>query len=1713
MKHNYNLLICFNALPQAFNTFLSKQKTHSFSLFVFIFTLLGFSNAFGQSPFIDNNVAAPNSFTVPAGVTSITIELWGGGGAGGGSSTNDLGGSGGGSGGYTTRTYTGLLGGEVINYTLGAGGTGTSTTGNPGGNSTLTFNTFTLTANGGGGGGANIGLVGAGGTASGGTTNTIGNTGLLGTTSGGNGGNAPSAGGTGGTGGLNSVGGTGNAPGGGGGGGERTGGGSNGGAGGSGGIKITFTCPSNTPSAGSNQNLTSCATSTTLAGSAIPSGMTGTWTVISGTATITTPNSPTSTVTGLALPATNGGTATATLRWTINNGICGSSFSDVTITTSRGPGCYIYCTAGGTTNTVGHISNVTFNTINRNSTFDGYINTGLTTNVFKGLSYNLSVSKDIASSFSTFTQVWIDFNNDGDFADAGEIVMPSLSTTVAGVSTRTLSVTIPAGATNGITRMRVMMKYNAAPSADGCDTGTIYMDVEDYYVNILTLSPCTTPTAQPTALNLTPAGTSITGSFTAASPVSDSYLVVISTLATPPSAPVNGTSYAIGSSLASGYIVVDNDTNTTFTAGGLNNNTTYYFYIFSFNGLCSGGPLYNTTSPLIGNTTTTGVVPTYCSGVNPSSSTGAVYISTIRSVGTINDVSNVTGYSAGGYGNFSGTTIATQVAGSGINLEIILAGTYSNPPCNGSSSQFIKTWVDWNKDGDFDDAGEEVYMSGTPTTPIATAIDNIYGFIVPPGTFPGNYRMRIRTRAFCDASLITSCGALPTGETEDYTIAIIEDCPSKILTVTNGSACGPTNTVTLNATKTASATGFRWYANLTGGAPLATTATGTWTTPSISVTTTYYVTAYDGVCETIHRTPVVATILPTTNITVTPSVPEVCGEGNVVQISATGDFVTETLLLQNFESGMAPFTVTTPVNTNGGADTPWNVKTSVYVPSATTVWRPALNSGAVGTTGNKFAFTTSDYQSSNIQTIMTSPVINASLYTSLTLTFDQMYGAFSGDTAIIQAFNGATWTTIATYTGTDIGTPSVFTRMPAINLSAYAGNPNLQIRFVYTAQWDDGWAVDNIKVEGIRPLNTTFTWTGGTVNAFVDAALTTPYVSQSVTTVYVVPTAMQLAAPSWSFTANATLGNGCPVSQLITINNKTKLWKGTSDNNWYNPNNWEPVGVPDANTCVFIYPGSPAANTSNINIAANDAFARTLTVRPSGVLNIHPGNDLTVTDAVTVDAGGTFNIENSGSLIQVNNVANTGNILMKRNVNVRKLDYVYWSSPVANYGLSNISTTSYRYKWIPTIAGNVNGYGNWTTANETMVLGKGYIVRGPNSYTTTLQNYTANFTGVPNNGIINMPISRGTYNGIDYSTGVSTTLATRDDDNWNLIGNPYPSAVNANTFLATNTNIAGFIKYWTHGTTPSTAISDPFYNNYVQNYTVADYVTYNATGANPALGSGNIAAGQGFFVLMNHTSAATTENVVFNNSMRRNDYRNDLFFRTTDSAAGDENEEKHRIWLNLISPSSTSSTTLLGYVTGATNSIDRMYDAPALGVKTNFELYSIENVDKLNIQGRALPFNNEDRIPLGITISQNGIHTIGISTVDGLFESADQAIFLEDNLLGITHDLRSAPYSFTATIGTNENRFVLKFNNETLGSEDFNSDSVTVFTNDFININAANQTIKSVKVFDLLGKVIGNFNNVDATTFTSKNIAKTQTALLVEVTLENGNTKTYKVIY
>lgn len=1135
--------------------------------------------------------------------------------------------------------------------------------------------------------------------------------------------------------------------------------------------------------------------------------------------------------------------------------------------------------------------------------------------------------------------------------------------------------------------------------------------------------------------------------------------------------------------------------------------TQYYIYIAE-----------NTSGDLgTGNFTisrTCNITPTYCTPSVGSGFESLVYFNNISFVGTLNDVSNSSTYTTTptrGYQNFTSlSNIAKQAQGEGVNISMQM-----------SSRGYVKAWVDWNSDGDFVDTNETVYN----TAGIAT-YSTTFGFIIPANQALGNYRIRIRVNKDDNTypydtnaiSTFDSCQNINYyGETEDYIFTVVASCSAIITSVTDGVNCGA-GPVTLNAVASGSPTQYKWYANETGGTAIATTTTGTWTTPSLSTTTTYWVSAYNG-CESLERKKVIANINPIATISFTPSVPEICGENQVLSLTASGDVQQNYLINENFELGLGTLTNQNIISNTSAINTitQWQTKSSTFVP-AQQVWFPAIASGM---SGNKFAMSTSDVGSYTTHNALISQNVNTNTFLNLTLSFNIFYSRYYVDnanptldyvTVDVSTDGGTTWIEIDKYLS-DIGYGTRFTKK-TYNLNSYINNSNFKVRIQYYGAWCDGLAIDDFQLYGNTPLNTAFNWSSSTtVNAYQDVTCTTPYVAGTpVATVYVKPSLAQLEEQSFSFTATATLSNGCNVSQNISIDNKSKIWKGGTNGDWNNPNNWLPIGVPDASTCVII----PSATNNSRIIGTNyNAFAKTVQVKSTGNLQLEPKNTITVTDWVEVSPGGMFDIQNGASLIQINNVANIGNIEMKRNVNIKKLDYVYWSTPVANFSLNAVSpgTTNYKYKWTPTISSNTNGWGNWAGANETMVIGKGYIVRGPDSFNNTLQNFTANFVGVPNNGNINMQISRGVYNGANYATGVSGTAATKDDDNWNLIGNPYPSAVNADSFLTTNTNIAGFIKLWSHGTAPSAINTDPFYNNFAMNYSVADYVTYNLMGAITPGFDGNIAAGQGFFVLMNHTSTATTENIVFNNTMRNNGYRNDLFYKNS-TANSTIVEEKNRIWLDLISPSNSASRTLVGYATNATNATDRLYDAPALGVKSNFELYSLESSNQLSIQGRSLPFNTDDQVALGVTIPQNGVYTIAIASADGLFSDANQNIFLKDNTLGITHDLRIAPYSFTATTGTDENRFLLTYTNSALGNDDFeNNNSITVFTNENINIESSIENIKSVQIFDLLGREIININDINNNSFIAQNVKPTQNALLVKVMLENGYTKTYKIIY
>jgi hypothetical protein len=765
---------------------------------------------------------------------------------------------------------------------------------------------------------------------------------------------------------------------------------------------------------------------------------------------------------------------------------------------------------------------------------------------------------------------------------------------------------------------------------------------------------------------------------------------------------------------------------------------------------------------------------------------------------------------------------------------------------------------------------------------------------------------------------------------------------------------------------------------------------------------------------------------------------------------------------------------------------------------------------------------------------LSSPAIPIAGYTNLQLSFKQDLWQFGTDFTIYleSSLNGTTWTPQYTYAN-----PPDLTETTNVDISALDGNNTLYLRFRFTGDSFDlfRWSIDDIMVTGdAPPILPQIAWTP--VNGlYTDSGLTTPYIMGDFTdTVY--------AAPNGSVTYTATDQNNCTTN--VTVTRNRKVWTGAVSNNWYDDNNWFPIGRPTINNCVVV-PDVSSGSTNTPNLLFSDTgsiplppttpgFARNLTVEPNGVLNIQSQSNLLVEEWINVDADGTLIIYSGGNLVQTSDAFttadNTGQILMQRQVSsIGNLDYVYWSSPVEGFDVENISrdtNPNLIWQWLPTqpTGGGVGHHGDWINpiANEIMTVGEGYIVRGLSNTTTTLPLGTTQFEGRPNNGIIQVPITRGTWYPSDGNyTGDNGTIngTTPNDDNWNLIGNPYPSAISYTEFIssANNPYIDGTIYFWTHQNAPS-AIPDPFYGDFVYNYDPADYIDQNYTGTNPPSFNGSIPSGQSFFVLMLDTAplTTTTRTVTFNNDMRFDSsflaYENTNFYRNSSQERFNE-IERHRIWLDLISSTDNAISILIGYIEGATNERDRLYDGMRFP-GTSMSFYSMIHNENMSIQGRSLPFVETDLVPLGIELPAAGNYSIAINSLDGLFEDENQDIYLEDTYLDFIHDLRVSPYSFNSEAGEFNDRFILRYTNQSLGLEEFDSSAAITISapgNNYIKVTASN-TIKSISIYDVLGRTLYLNNSINELEFRIDNVSQSDGILFVKVELENGMYKIQKVV-
>ncbi|MFL0352443.1 HYR domain-containing protein, partial [Xanthomarina sp. GH4-25] len=441
-------------------------------------------------------------------------------------------------------------------------------------------------------------------------------------------------------------------------------------------------------------------------------------------------------------------------------------------------------------------------------------------------------------------------------------------------------------------------------------------------------------------------------------------------------------------------------------------------------------------------------------------------------------------------------------------------------------------------------------------------------------------------------------------------------------------------------------------------------------------------------------------------------------------------------------------------------------------------------------------------------------------------------------------------------------------------------------------------------------------------------------------------------------------------------------------------------------------------------------------------------------------------------------------------------NYNYWSSPVSTDGntyqigsilhdganpvgwtTANDATGStnpvtlssrwlYLYENYP-----VGNYADWHRINQTynVPVGLGYTMKGSGvgDPINDVQNYT--FVGKPNNGIITSPVTGG---------------------NEALVGNPYPSALNANLFIADNAgSITGPLYFWEHSRTNASHVTIDYEGGYAA-YSLSGGVA----ATTPPTGLGGIGSvgkiprqfvpvGQGFYV----TGDSDGGTITFNNNQR--EFRKEttpntsVFIRNSNQERTELEDLTKRVRLNFTSPEGAIRPLLLAFTPNneATEGVDYGYDAKNSDYFPSDMSFVIDNENYV-IQGVG-EFQIDNMYPISIELGTSGTIEIELTDLENFDEEID--VFVYDALLGTYSRINTVNYQIALDAGSHADRYFIAFKNEaTLNTVD------EEFSNVIVNyLNASNEIyinvpnaleIKQVYLINMLGQTVKSWNKTNA---------------------------------
>lgn len=539
---------------------------------------------------------------------------------------------------------------------------------------------------------------------------------------------------------------------------------------------------------------------------------------------------------------------------------------------------------------------------------------------------------------------------------------------------------------------------------------------------------------------------------------------------------------------------------------------------------------------------------------------------------------------------------------------------------------------------------------------------------------------------------------------------------------------------------------------------------------------------------------------------------------------------------------------------------------------------------------------------------------------------------------------------------------------------------------------------------------------------------------------------------------------------IVTENSNATIWNGTS---WSN-------GLPTSTKNAIVI--GDLTITENMN-------AKSFTIESGSVL-VKSGNTLTIENILTnFLAAENFIVESDANILQTSTSANSGEFTVKQNSSPMVLnDATLWSTPVTGQNVRNFSpkTLDKRFYTYNTAENKFSSlfindplYPNASPQNPTtynFVNAKGYHIR-------VSADQTQNAPGEKFEGKFIGQLNNGTY----------THAVVKDRLGFNLIGNPYPSSIDADKFLKANTSISS-LYFWTHESPLTSA-----------GYATNNYASYNLVGGTEAFPGGivptqYISKAQGFMVKANINTS-----VQFKNAMR-------LSNKTSQFYKQNNTEEKIRIKLDLYEDINPKFQILIGYLPDATNGYDTQMDAEVNTAYTGSVFYSlIDGVDKqFVIQGRALPFDKNDLVKLGVDLKSNTNYTIKLKSTENF--DVNTKIYLKDNVLNTLTDLTATEYKFDSSIEKNDKRFEIVYIKDALSVSDLKNEQTIAYKNNNKIVVKSADEIEKIELFDLNGRKLLS-KSASGKMIEISEVVKSNQIILIKVYTKNQKISTTKIIF